>query len=153
MCKQILSHNNPCFPCNIAIMNFLILYMCKIRFYDVIDRTVNTFTPWRHPTQNFQNMAKWVCFGPLLFNLICLTQLCDKKNLTFVDCWDKILLNLSWKTLLSSPKARLITFSKTHSIKFYLLKGSLNNIVQDSFNKILSQQLTHDRSYICVYVR
>ena len=26
-------------------------------------------------------------------------------------------------------------------------KGSLNNILQDSFNKILSQQLTHDRSY------
>ena len=29
-----------------------------------------------------------------------------------------------------------------------LAKGSLNNIFQDSFNKILSQQLTHDRSYI-----
>ena len=27
-------------------------------------------------------------------------------------------------------------------------KDSLNNIFQDSFNKILSQQLTHDRSYI-----
>ena len=39
-----LSHNNPCFPCNIAITNFLILYTCEIRFYDVIDRTVHTFT-------------------------------------------------------------------------------------------------------------
>ena len=29
-----------------------------------------------------------------------------------------------------------------------LAKGSLNNIYQDSFNKILSQQLTHDRSYM-----
>ena len=29
-----------------------------------------------------------------------------------------------------------------------LVKGSLHNIGQDSFNKILSQQLTHDRSYI-----
>ena len=29
-----------------------------------------------------------------------------------------------------------------------LSKGSVNNIFQDSFNKILSQQLTHDRSYI-----
>ena len=28
------------------------------------------------------------------------------------------------------------------------IKGSLNNIFQDSFNKILSQQLTHDRSYM-----
>ena len=63
-------------------------------------------------------MAKWVCFGPLFFNLIRLIQLCDIKNLTFVDCWDKILLNSSWKTLLSSPKARLITLSKTRSIKF-----------------------------------
>ena len=39
-----LSHNNPCFPCNIAITNFLILYTCEIRFYDVIVRTVRTFT-------------------------------------------------------------------------------------------------------------
>ena len=30
-----------------------------------------------------------------------------------------------------------------------LAKGSLNNIFQDLFNKILSQQLTHDRSYMC----
>ena len=29
-----------------------------------------------------------------------------------------------------------------------LAKGLLNNIFQDSFNIILSQQLTHDRSYI-----
>ena len=33
-------------------------------------------------------------------------------------------------------------------IKF--TKGSRNNIFQDSFNKILYQQLTHDRSYISV---
>ena len=38
------THNNPCFPCNIAITNFLILYMCEVRFYDVIDLTVHTFT-------------------------------------------------------------------------------------------------------------
>ena len=29
-----------------------------------------------------------------------------------------------------------------------LAKGSLDNIFQDSFSKILSQQITHDRSYI-----
>ena len=30
-----------------------------------------------------------------------------------------------------------------------IAKGSLNIIFQDSFNTILSQQLTHDRFYIC----
>ena len=113
--RMSLSHNNPCFPCNIAITNFLILYTCEIRFYDVIDRTVHTFTSWRHPMRKFQNMAN---FGPLFFNLIHFIQLCDKKNLTYVDCWDKISLNSSCKMLLSSPKARLISFSKTHLIDF-----------------------------------
>ena len=28
----ILSHNNPCFQCNIAIMNFLVSHMCEARF-------------------------------------------------------------------------------------------------------------------------
>ena len=32
----ILSHNNPCFSCNIAITNFLVSHTCKIRFHDVI---------------------------------------------------------------------------------------------------------------------
>ena len=32
-----------------------------------------------------------------------------------------------------------------------LIHGLLNNIFQDSFNTILSQQLTHDRSYITHY--
>ena len=43
--NPILSHKSPCFPCNMAITNFFfILYTCEIRFYDVIDRTVHTFT-------------------------------------------------------------------------------------------------------------
>ena len=112
----------------IHILN--ILHTCEITFYDVIDRTVHTFTKWRLLMQKSQNLAKWVCFGPLFFNLIRLIQLCDKKNLTFVEHWDKILLNSPWKTLLRPPKARLITFSKTRLIK------------------ILSQQLNHDRSCI-----
>ena len=73
------------------------------------------------PTQKFQNMAELrgeSRFGTLFFNLIRWIQLCDKKNLTFVDCCDKI------------------------------LKCSLNNIFQDSFDKLLPQKLTHDRSYI-----
>ena len=41
---SFLSHNNPCFPCNIAITNFLVSNMCKIRFHDVIYRTVYMFT-------------------------------------------------------------------------------------------------------------
>ena len=62
-------------------------------------------------------------FWTLFFsNLIRWIQLFDEKYLTFVDCCDKILLNS--------------------------FKGSLTNIFQDSFNKILSQQLTHDRLMI-----
>ena len=40
----------------------------------------------------------------------------------------------------------------TFEIKFYQTypEGSLNNIFQDSFNKVLSQQLTHDRSYTSI---
>ena len=75
-------------------------------------------------------MAKIVCFGPLVFNIIRLVQLCDKKNLTFVDCWDKNYTKLVLKKVIK------------------LAKGSLNNIFQDSFNIIVSQQLTHDISYI-----
>ena len=58
-------------------------------------------------------MAKWVCSGTLLFNLICRIQLCDKQNLTVVDCCNKISLKSCWKTV-------LITFFKTRLIKFYL---------------------------------
>ena len=65
-------------------------------------------------------MAKLECFGTLFVILIRLIQLCDKKNLTFAYCCDKILLNSSWKMFLSEPKARLITFFKTRLIKFYL---------------------------------
>ena len=39
-----LSHNNPCFQCNIVIMNFLVSNTCEIRFHDVMDRTVRMFT-------------------------------------------------------------------------------------------------------------
>ena len=67
-------------------------------------------------------MAKPVCFGILFFNLIRWIQLRDKKNLTFVDCPEKNVIMLA--------------------------KGTLNNIFQDTFNKSLSQQLTHDRCYM-----
>ena len=54
----VLSHNNPCFPCNIAITDCLVLRMCEIRYHDVMDRTVHMVTSLRHPTQKSQNMAK-----------------------------------------------------------------------------------------------
>ena len=73
-------------------------------------------------------MAKWVCFGPLFFNLIRLIQLCDKKNLTFL-----------------TVRINYIKLVLKNVIK--LAKGSLN-IFQDLSNIILSQQFTHDRSYI-----
>ena len=44
---------------------------------------------------------------------------------------------------------RLIQLCDKKNLTFSA-KGSLNNIFQDSFNIILSQQLTHDRSYISI---
>ena len=50
-------------------------------------------------------MAKRVCYGTLfIINLIRWIQLCDKKNLPFVDSCDKILLNSSWKNVIRLAK-------------------------------------------------
>ena len=117
----ILSHNSPCFQSNIAITNFLVLHMSEIRFHDVIDQsTVHMYSYAKNSKTWLTKIAKWVCFGVLFFNSIRWIQLCYQKNLTFVDCCDKVLLNSSWKMLLSSPKARLITFFKTRLTKLYL---------------------------------
>ena len=95
--KNLLSHKNPYFWCDIATTNFLVLHMCEIRFHDVINRTVHMLTLWCHPMQKSQNMTKWICFGPLISNLICWIQLCDKKNWTFIDSWDQDLCeNRPW---------------------------------------------------------
>ena len=37
--NTFLSHNNPCFQCNIAITIFLVSHTCEIRFNDVIGRS------------------------------------------------------------------------------------------------------------------
>ena len=66
----------------------------------------------------------------IFLSLIRWIQLCDKKNQTFLDCCDKIFIKLALKNVIK------------------LAKGSLDNNFQDSFNKILSQQLTPDRSYM-----
>ena len=66
---DIISHNNPCFPCKIAITNFLVSHTCKIRFHYVIDRAVRKLTSRRHPTKKFQNMAEYV-WDPYLSKLV-----------------------------------------------------------------------------------
>ena len=83
--ESVLSHKNPCFPCNIAITNFLVSNTCEIRFHDVIGQStvhyvflLKKFKTW------LTYMAKWVCFGPLFFKIICRIQLHDKKNLTWI---------------------------------------------------------------------
>ena len=52
------SYNNPCFPCNRGIRNFLVSHTREIRFCEVVDPTLCMFTSSLHPTQKFQKMAK-----------------------------------------------------------------------------------------------
>ena len=68
------SHNNPCVQCNLGITNFLVSYTCEIRFHDVILRENSKTWPNEH------------VLDPSFSNSLRLIQLCDKKNLTFVDC-------------------------------------------------------------------
>ena len=43
--SDLLSHNNPCFQCNIAITNFLDLHTCDTRFPDVkVQSTVRMYS-------------------------------------------------------------------------------------------------------------
>ena len=50
-----LSHNNPCFQCNIASTNFLVSHTCEIRFYDDIDRsTVHVYIVTSSYAKKFQ---------------------------------------------------------------------------------------------------
>ena len=86
-------------------------------------------------TQKFENMAdlhgQMRMFWTLIFRFNSgWIQLCGKKNLTFVDCCDFCFIKLVLKNVIK------------------LDKSSLNNIFQHLFNKILIQQLTHDRSYL-----
>ena len=39
MLEKGLSHNKPCFQCNLAITNFLVLHTCEISFHDVIGQS------------------------------------------------------------------------------------------------------------------
>ena len=93
---MVLSHNNPCFQGNTAIRNFVISNTCEIRFHDVIGQITTPMYSYakilKHGRPTWPN--EYV-LDPYFFNLIRLIWLCDKKNLTFVDCWDKIILNSS----------------------------------------------------------
>ena len=75
-----LSHNNPCFQCNIAITNFLVLHMCEIIFDDVIVHSTTCVFLRKSSKTWLTYMAKWVCFLPLFFILICWIQLCEKNE-------------------------------------------------------------------------
>ena len=88
----VLSHNNPCFQCNIAIANCLLSHTCEIRFNDALCRCIPT---QKNSKTWLTYMAKWVFLEPYFSNLIRWIHLCDKKNPKFVDCCDKIKLNLS----------------------------------------------------------
>ena len=75
--------------------NFLMLHTCEIRFHDVIGQsTVHMYSyakilKYGGPTWSNE------CVLDHYFDLIRWIQLCDKKNLTFIDCCSKILLNSS----------------------------------------------------------
>ena len=66
-------------------------------------------------------MAKCVCFDPFFSIYFAGFSYVIKKNLAFVDCCDKFFIKLVLKKmLLSSPKARSITWFKTRLIKYSL---------------------------------
>ena len=78
-----LSHDNPCFQCNITFTNFLVSHTCEIRFHDVISQiTSDVKVKILHDQMSM--------FWNLTFNLI--RWIFDKNNLALVDCCDKILL-------------------------------------------------------------
>ena len=110
--KTLLSHNNPCFQCYIPIKNVLVLHVLYVYLL------MSSYT--KIPKHDWPTWSNEYVLDPYFFNSVHWIQLCDKKNLTFFDCWDEILLNLSWKMLFSLPLACLIRFFKTCLIKFYL---------------------------------
>ena len=64
-----------------------------MRFPDVIGQSNVPMFSYAKIPEHGRPTWRNECFGA--FNLIRWIQLCDKKNLTFVDCCDKILSNES----------------------------------------------------------
>ena len=88
--KSFLSQNKKrSFQYNIALANFLVSNTCEIKFCDVIGQSTNDVKA------KILNHSQMICFGTLFFNSIRWIQLHDEKNLTFVDCCKRILLNSS----------------------------------------------------------
>ena len=67
-CYMYLSHNNPCFQCNIAIMNFLVSNTCEIRFHTCISHCLYVYIMMssyaKNPKHGQTNM-----FWTLIFQL------------------------------------------------------------------------------------
>ena len=67
--------------------------------------------------------------------------------LLFPQCFQKACIPGASKGVIVRERVKLVLNNV-----FKLAKGSFNNIIQDSFNKILSHKLTHDRSYMYIFV-
>ena len=75
---------------------FLISHTYEIILNDVIGRS--TVPMYSYAKISKHSLSLWsneYVLEPYIFNLIRWIQLCDKKNLTFVDCCTKMLLNSS----------------------------------------------------------
>ena len=109
-------------------MNFLV---SQIRFHDVIDQsTVHMYSFAKLLKHGRPTWPNEYVLDPY-FSIQCAGfSYVIKQMLHSLTLVIKFYQTRPEKMLLSLPKARLIT------------------LFQDSFNKILSQQLTHDRSYI-----
>ena len=75
--ETFLSHNNPCFRCNLAINIVLVSHTFEIRFHDVIGRS--TVTMYSNAKILEPTWPNEYGFDPIFFNLIRWIQLCDKK--------------------------------------------------------------------------
>ena len=70
--------------------------MSEITVNSVIRQsTVPMYSYAKIPKHGLPTWPNEYVFEPYIFNLIRWIQLCDEKNLTFIDCCDKILLNSS----------------------------------------------------------
>ena len=65
--KTSLSHNNPCFQCDIAITNFLVLHTCEIRFHDVIGRSVHVYVFLRKNSKTWLTCIDLCVLDPCFF--------------------------------------------------------------------------------------
>ena len=118
--KILLSHNNPCFKCNIAITNFLVSHLLKAGF--TCSHTMTPFetskewsllkTLWEKEKLPVQAISPF----PTMFFTLPKTEIIIfvTSNLSSANAF-----NLVWSKILLCGNG-LITFSKTRFTKFYL---------------------------------